>query len=145
MTETTTIVAPRVYLETYGCQMNIADSQTVTAVLRRAGYLAAEHPEDADVILINTCAIREHAEDRVLGRLSDLARLKRSRPALKLGLLGCMAQHNRAILIEKAPWLDVVAGPDTYRRLPELLGRGAAQSARRGQSKSAFDRAIDVR
>jgi len=124
---------PQVYLETYGCQMNIADTQTVTAVLRRAGYASVARPEDADIILINTCAIREHAEDRVIGRLSDLARLKRARPALKLGLLGCMAQHTRAALLEKAPWLDLVAGPDAYRRLPELLGH------------DGFDPAVDVR
>src|SRR5271170_6604922 len=103
----TTQSQPRVYLETYGCQMNVADSQTVSAVLRRAGYASASRPEDADVILLNTCAIREHAEERVLGRLSDLARLKAARPELKLGLLGCMAQHNRARLIEQAPWLDL--------------------------------------
>ncbi|HUA34998.1 MAG TPA: tRNA (N6-isopentenyl adenosine(37)-C2)-methylthiotransferase MiaB [Candidatus Binataceae bacterium] len=125
--------APRVYLETYGCQMNIADSQTVTAVLRRAGYASAERPEDADVILLNTCAIREHAEERVLGRLSHLAQLKHRRPEVKLGLLGCMAQHNRAALVEKASYLDLVAGPDSYRRLPEMLGR------------AGFDPAIDVR
>lgn len=134
MAETSISVSlPRVYLETYGCQMNIADSQTVTAVLRGAGYGFASSPAEADVILINTCAIREHAEDRVLGRLSDLARLKGERPRLKLGLLGCMAQHNRAALVAKAPWLDLVAGPDTYRRLPELLGR------------AEFDPAVDVR
>lgn len=124
---------PRVYLETYGCQMNIADSQLVNAVLRRAGYASAERPEDADVILLNTCAIREHAEERVLGRLSDLARLKSRRPELKLGLLGCMAQHNRAALVEKASYLDLVAGPDAYRRLPEMLGR------------AGFDPQVDVR
>ncbi len=123
----------RVWLETYGCQMNVADSQLVTAVLRQAGYATAARPEDADVILLNTCAIREHAEDRVIGRLGDLARLKQARPEVKLGLLGCMAQHNRAALVEKAPWLDLIAGPDTYRRLPEMLGgRG-------------FDPIVDVR
>ncbi len=125
--------APRVWLETYGCQMNIADSQLVTAVLRRAGYATAARPEDADVILLNTCAIREHAEERVIGRLGDLARLKQSRPDLRLGVLGCMAQHNRAALIEKAPWLDLVAGPDSYRRLPEMLGA------------EGFDPAVNVR
>ncbi|HKF28951.1 MAG TPA: tRNA (N6-isopentenyl adenosine(37)-C2)-methylthiotransferase MiaB [Candidatus Binataceae bacterium] len=124
---------PRVYLETYGCQMNIADSQTVTAVLRRAGYATADKPEDADVILLNTCAIREHAEERVLGRLGDLARIKHRRPEIRLGLLGCMAQHNRAGLVEKAPHLDLVAGPDSYRRLPELIAR------------AGFDPAVDVR
>lgn len=124
---------PRVYLETYGCQMNVADSETVTAILRRAGYVAASGPENADVILLNTCAIREHAEERVLHRLGELARVKRSRPEVKLGLLGCMAQHNRTALTEKAAYLDVVAGPDSYRRLPEMLAR------------AGFDPSIDVR
>ncbi|HEY2487850.1 MAG TPA: tRNA (N6-isopentenyl adenosine(37)-C2)-methylthiotransferase MiaB [Candidatus Binataceae bacterium] len=131
--QTTDARRPRVYLETYGCQMNIADSQTVTAVLRRAGYATADKPEDADVILLNTCAIREHAEERVLGRLGDLARIKHRRPEIRLGLLGCMAQHNRGGLVEKAPHLDLVAGPDSYRRLPELIGR------------AGFDPAVDVR
>ena len=125
--------APRVFIETYGCQMNTADSELVAGVLRRAGYGSAVRLEDADVILLNTCAIREHAEERIFGRLSDLARLKQARPELRLGLLGCMAQHNRAKLVEKAPWLDLVAGPDSYRRLPELLGR------------AHFDPAVDVR
>ncbi len=125
--------APRVYIETYGCQMNVADSQTVRAVMHQAGFISIERAEDANVILLNTCAIREHAEERVLGRLSDLARLKHRRPEVRLGLLGCMAQHNRAALVEKAPWLDVVAGPDSYRRLPELIGR------------AGFDPAVDVR
>lgn len=124
---------PKVYLETYGCQMNVADSQTVSAIMRRAGYGSAERPEDADVILLNTCAIREHAEERVLGRLGALARLKRARPEIKLGLLGCMAQHNRAAISEKAAYLDLIAGPDSYRRLPELL------------SRAGLDPAVDVR
>ncbi|MGH7865762.1 MAG: tRNA (N6-isopentenyl adenosine(37)-C2)-methylthiotransferase MiaB [Candidatus Binataceae bacterium] len=125
--------SPKVYLETYGCQMNVADSEAIRAILRRAGYAAVGRPEDADVILINTCAIRERAEERVLGRLGDLARLKHRRPEVKLGVLGCMAQHNRAALIERAPYLDLVAGPDSYRRLPQLLGR------------VGFDPAVDVR
>jgi tRNA-2-methylthio-N6-dimethylallyladenosine synthase len=124
---------PRFYLETYGCQMNIADSQMVTAILLRAGYATTENVGEADVILLNTCAIREHAEERVLGRLSDLARLKSAQPQRRLGLLGCMAQHNRAALMKKAPWLDLVAGPDSYRRLPELL------------ATASFDPAVDVR
>ena len=124
---------PRVYLETYGCQMNVADSETVIAVLRRAGYVTATGPESADVILLNTCAIREHAEERVLHRLGELARVKQSRPEVKLGLLGCMAQHVRGSLTEKAAYLDVVAGPDSYRRLPDMLGH------------AGFDPQIDVR
>jgi len=126
---------PRVYLETYGCQMNVADSQTVSAVLRRAGYVSADRAEDADVVLLNTCAIREHAEEKVMHRLRELARLKQSRPEVKLGLLGCMAQHNRVAIMEKAAFLDVVAGPDSYRRLPEMLG-GAGDN---------YNASIDVR
>jgi len=121
--------APRVYLETYGCQMNIADSELIGGILRRAGYARTTGPEDADVILINTCAIREHAEERVLGRLGELARFKRTRPATRIGLLGCMAQHLRTTLLDNAPWLDLVAGPDSYRRLPELLGRDGSDPA----------------
>ena len=113
--------------------MNVADSQTVSAVLRRAGYVNADGVEDADVVLLNTCAIREHAEEKVLHRLRELARLKNSRPEVKIGLLGCMAQHNRVAIMEKAAFLDVVAGPDSYRRLPEMLG------------SAGFDASIDVR
>jgi tRNA-2-methylthio-N6-dimethylallyladenosine synthase len=130
---TTNPTHPRVYLETYGCQMNVADSQTVSAVLRRAGYVTADRIDDADVVLLNTCAIREHAEEKVLHRLKELARLKQSRPEVKLGLLGCMAQHNRLAIMEKAAFLDVVAGPDSYRRLPEMIGH------------AGYDASIDVR
>ncbi len=140
---TTSPRPPLVYLETYGCQMNVADSQTITAILRHAGYDTIDHPESADVILLNTCAIREHAEERVLGRLTALARIKLSRPGVKLGLLGCMAQHNRSALIDKVQSLDVVAGPDAYRRLPEMLG----QLGQFGFDSVpfGFDPAIDVR
>lgn len=132
-TAANTAAAPRVYLETYGCQMNVADSELIGGILRGAGYLHTDSPGQADVILINTCAIREHAEDRVLRRLSEFAHFKRARPATRIGLLGCMAQHNRASLLGRAPWLDLVAGPDSYRRLPELLDH------------ARFDAAIDVR
>ncbi|MCL5044178.1 MAG: tRNA (N6-isopentenyl adenosine(37)-C2)-methylthiotransferase MiaB [Deltaproteobacteria bacterium] len=125
--------APGFYLETYGCQMNVADSQVVAGVLSRAGCRRVERPQDADFVLLNTCAIRERAETRVLARLSELAGLKSRRPGLKLGLLGCMAQHNRGRLVEKAPYLDLVVGPDGYRRLPELLGH------------DGFDPAVEVR
>src|SRR5215470_17492206 len=85
----------RVFLETYGCQMNVADSELMAGVLERAGLELTERPEDADAILLNTCAIREHAEQRVLGRLGEFARLKARRPGLVVGVAGCMAQHLR--------------------------------------------------
>jgi tRNA-2-methylthio-N6-dimethylallyladenosine synthase len=115
---------PTVYIETYGCQMNVADTELVLGQLRDHGYGRVEAPEDADVILLNTCAIREHAEARVIGRLGELARHKRRRPAVRIGVTGCMAQHLRGTLRERAPWVDLLVGPDGYRRLPELLRGG---------------------
>jgi tRNA-2-methylthio-N6-dimethylallyladenosine synthase len=117
----------RVFLETYGCQMNVADSELVAGVLERAGMSLTERPEDADAILVNTCAIREHAEQRVLGRLGEFARLKTRRPGLVVGVAGCMAQHLRRRLLDGSRVLDLVVGPDGYRILPDLLRRAAAE------------------
>ena len=116
----------RVFLETYGCQMNVADSETMAGVLEGAGMSLVDRAEDADAIILNTCAIREHAEQRVLGRLGEFARLKAARPDLIVGVAGCMAQHLRARLLDRARVLDLVVGPDGYRRLPELLARAGA-------------------
>src|SRR5436309_11161793 len=118
----------RVFLETYGCQMNVADSELMAGVLERAGMTLTERPESADAILINTCAIREHAEQRVIGRLGEFARLKQRRPGLVVGVAGCMAQHLRKRLLdERSRVLDLVVGPDGYRQLPELLKRAAGE------------------
>jgi len=117
---------PTVYIETYGCQMNVADTELMLGHLRAHGWDRIDTPDRADAILLNTCAIREHAEARVLGRLGELARHKRRRPGVRLGVTGCMAQHLRAKLRERAPWVDLLVGPDGYRRLPELLGDDGA-------------------
>ena len=117
----------RVFLETYGCQMNVADSELMAGVLERAGMSLVERPEDADAVILNTCAIREHAEQRVLGRLGEFARLKAANPALIVGVAGCMAQHLRAKLLDKKRFLDLVVGPDGYRALPELLRRAMGE------------------
>ncbi|MGH8005059.1 MAG: MiaB/RimO family radical SAM methylthiotransferase, partial [Limisphaerales bacterium] len=109
------------FVETYGCQMNVADSETVGGILSHAGYRRAETLERADVIFVNTCAIRERAEERVLGRLSELARLKHQKPDLVLGVLGCMAQHIKTKVTTQIPAVDIVAGPDGYRTLPRLI------------------------
>ncbi len=114
-------MAPAIYLETYGCQMNFADAELILGQVEASGYTRTSEPAVADVILLNTCAIREHAEERVVGRLTDLARLKASRPGLVLGMSGCMAQHHRAAVTRRVPMLDLVVGPDAYRRLPALL------------------------
>jgi tRNA-2-methylthio-N6-dimethylallyladenosine synthase len=121
----------RVFLETYGCQMNAADSELMAGVLTRAGLELAARPDDADVLLLNTCAIREHAEQRVLGRLTEFAGLKARRPGLLVGLTGCMAQHLRGRLLDHASVLDLVVGPDAYRDLPELLERAAREPVAR--------------
>ncbi|MBI5709113.1 MAG: tRNA (N6-isopentenyl adenosine(37)-C2)-methylthiotransferase MiaB [Candidatus Eisenbacteria bacterium] len=117
----------RVFLETYGCQMNVADSELMAGVLERAGLSLVDRPEDADAVLLNTCAIREHAEQRVLGRLGEFARLKARRPELVVGVTGCMAQHLRSRLLDHARVLDLVVGPDGYRDLPALLARAARE------------------
>ena len=116
-----------VFLETYGCQMNVADSETMAGVLERAGLTLVERAEDADAVLLNTCAIREHAELRVLGRLGEFARLKQTKPDLVVGVAGCMAQHLRKRLLDASRVLDLVVGPDGYRDLPELLKRAASE------------------
>ena len=118
--------ARRVYIETYGCQMNVADSEVVAAILQAEGYALAATDADADVVLINTCAIREKAEDRVRARLGTLRARKTARaaarePELTIGVLGCMAERLRAKLLDQEKLVDVVAGPDAYRDLPRLL------------------------
>jgi tRNA-2-methylthio-N6-dimethylallyladenosine synthase len=112
---------PSVYIETYGCQMNVSDTELMRGHLARSGYTATSEPAEADVILLNTCAIREHAEERIFGRLGALARHKVRRPHVQIGLAGCMAQHFRDRLLDRTPHLDFVVGPDAYRRLPALL------------------------
>ena len=112
---------PRIYIETYGCQMNVSDSELMFGVLSRAGYVRTEDPSDADVLLVNTCAVRDHAEQRVLGRMGELKRYKRAGDVL--GVVGCMAQRLGPKLLERVPQVDLVIGPDGYRGLPELIAR----------------------
>ncbi len=116
------------YVETYGCQMNVADSELVARILNEAGFTITEQAEGADVILLNTCAVREHAEERVIGRVSQLNGLRAQRPNLTLGILGCMAQHLSETLSERAPFVDIVMGPDSYRRLPDLLAQSSDEA-----------------
>jgi tRNA-2-methylthio-N6-dimethylallyladenosine synthase len=111
----------KVYIETYGCQMNLADTELLVGLLKPHGYEPTKTVDHADVILLNTCAIREHAEERILARLRELVHHKARHPGVRLGLTGCMAQHHRDHLLDKAPYLDLVLGPDAYRTLPTLL------------------------
>jgi len=113
----------RFYIETFGCQMNKLDSEVLSGLLEGAGLSPSDSPEDADVVLVNTCSVREHAEQRVLERLRRLARWKRERPGRILGVVGCMAQRMGWELLTDVPHLDLVAGPDSYNKLPDVLER----------------------
>ena len=118
---TTPTHARRVYIETYGCQMNVSDSELMAGILARSGHQTVPHLDDADVVLINTCAIRENAETKVINRLKHLNHRKHRDPELIIGVCGCMAQHLRDRLLEAAPYVDLVMGPDAYRNLPTAL------------------------
>ncbi len=126
-----------VFIETYGCQMNEADSELMYGLLRHQGYEIASTAEGADVVLLNTCAVRERAEERIFGRLGWLKSMKAAKPGMVLGVTGCMAERMRDDLTARAPYVDLVVGPDAYRRLPDLLTRARDEEER--------DPLIDVR
>ncbi len=109
------------YIETYGCQMNVYDSELVASLLKKTGYSETKKIESADVIFLNTCAIREKAEETVHNRLDSLHFLKKKNPNLLLGVLGCMAKNLKDGILETRPYVDIVLGPDSYRKLPEIL------------------------
>jgi tRNA-2-methylthio-N6-dimethylallyladenosine synthase len=111
----------RFYIESYGCAMNFADSEVVASILQKEGFGATTDAGSADLILINTCSIREKAEDRVRKRLTEFRQLKRSNPGLVVGVLGCMAERLKASFIEEEKLVDIVVGPDAYRSLPGLI------------------------
>ena len=124
--------SPTVYIETYGCQMNASDSELMLGRLAEYGYRAVSGPEGADVILVNTCAIRDHAEQRVLGRIGELKRHMKA--STVLGVTGCMAQRLGPRLLDRAKHVDLVIGPDGYRALPSLI-----ESARHGERVAKVD------
>ncbi len=111
----------KIYIETYGCQMNLADTEIVNGILRKQGYELATDVDTADAIFMNTCAIRDNAEQRIYGRLSNFGHLKKRNPHLVVGILGCMAERLRKSLLEDNSIVDIVCGPDEYRKLPELI------------------------
>ena len=110
----------KVYIETYGCQMNVADTEVVFSILGREGYIRTEEIGEADVILANTCSIRDNAEQRILGRIGQFNIYRKARPDVIVGILGCMAERLKDALLESGK-VDIVAGPDAYRSLPRLL------------------------
>jgi tRNA-2-methylthio-N6-dimethylallyladenosine synthase len=111
----------KLYLESYGCAMNFSDSEIVASILQEQGFTTTANQDEADVVLINTCAIRENAEQRVRQRLKDFKKDKKLRPWLIIGVLGCMAERLKSQLLEEEKLVDIVAGPDSYRDLPRLI------------------------
>ena len=101
--------------------MNVGDTEIIISILQQHGYIYTETQAEADVILINTCSVRDNAEQRIWGRLSEMRRLKRTKPSLVVGIVGCMAERLKEQLIDPKTGVDIVAGPDTYRDLPNLL------------------------
>ncbi|GAA0874501.1 tRNA (N6-isopentenyl adenosine(37)-C2)-methylthiotransferase MiaB [Wandonia haliotis] len=111
----------KLFLESYGCQMNFSDSEIVASVLIREGYTTTKNEDEADVVLLNTCSIRENAEQRVRNRLTEFKKRKENKPSLVVGVLGCMAERLKTNLLEEEKLVDLVAGPDAYRDLPNLI------------------------
>jgi tRNA-2-methylthio-N6-dimethylallyladenosine synthase len=126
----TSPIQSTVYIETYGCQMNVSDSELMLGKLEASGYRSVDAPESADVILVNTCAIREHAEQRVIGRLGEMK--SKMKTGAVLGVTGCMAQRLGPQILERASHVSIVIGPDGYRSLPLLV-----ENARRGARTSS--------
>ncbi len=114
--------AGRFYIESYGCQMNFSDSEIVASILSEKGYWATPNIEEADLVLVNTCSIRDKAEQTVRRRLAEFSRLKQKRPGMLVGVLGCMAERLKTQLLEEEKLVDLVVGPDAYRSLPFLIG-----------------------
>lgn len=123
-------VGKKLYLESYGCQMNFSDSEVVASILTNEGFSTTRNIDEADVILLNTCSIRENAETRVRNRLTDFKKKKEDHPELVVGILGCMAERLKKSLLEEEKLVDLVAGPDAYRDLPNLIEEvGTGQKA----------------
>src|SRR5512137_1974316 len=111
----------KVYIETYGCQMNVADSEVVVSILSDNGYEHTNDIKEAGIILINTCSIRENAEQRIWGRIKAIGHLKKKDKGIVIGLIGCMAERLKERVIEQDHLVDLVVGPDAYRDLPFLI------------------------
>ena len=106
------------FIETLGCQMNVADSELITAMLNDEGFTKSNTPQNSDLIFINTCSIREKAEEKVYSQLGRWDKIKKNNPEVIIGVLGCMAQNLKQDILENRPFVDIVLGPDSYRKLP---------------------------
>ena len=124
MVEKTETRKPAVFIQTYGCEMNKYDSEIVNGILTSEGFSLAGTIDNADIVLINTCSVRDHAEKRALCKIDVIARWKKTAPHRKLGVIGCMAQRFGENLLHQKPFLDFIVGPDEYRKLPDIMSNG---------------------
>src|ERR1700744_3012841 len=115
------VYAKKFYIESYGCQMNFSDSEIIASILQEQGFGATRNAAEADLVLLNTCSIREKAELTVRKRLTEFRKAKDRKPSLLIGVLGCMAERLKAKLLEEEQLVDLVVGPDAYRSLPGLI------------------------
>ena len=116
------------FIETYGCQMNVADTEVISGLLNNEGYRQTKDIHSANVIFVNTCAIREHAEDKVHSRLGFYNQIKQKNPETIIGVLGCMAQNLKEDILESKPFVDIILGPDSYRRLPDMISNRSKEA-----------------
>ena len=116
----------KIYIETYGCQMNVGDTEIVVSLMQDEGYIYTENIAEADIILVNTCSVRDNAEQRIRGRLQEFRQYKKRKNDLLVGVIGCMAERLKEQLLEQEQIVDIVAGPDAYRDLPNLVRTAAA-------------------
>ena len=116
------------FIETYGCQMNVADTEVISGLLNSEGYSQTKDIHSANVIFVNTCAIREHAEDKVHSRLGFYNQIKQKKPDIIIGVLGCMAQNLKEDILESKPFVDIILGPDSYRRLPDMISNRSKEA-----------------
>jgi tRNA-2-methylthio-N6-dimethylallyladenosine synthase len=130
----------RLYIETIGCQMNVLDSELIVSGLVQAGYELVDSPRNADTILYNTCSVRQHAEDKIYSALGRLRPLKERKPETIIGVLGCMAQKDQALIFRRASHVDLVVGPGQLNRLPEILAEVASQRYRQPRLEVSLDR-----
>ena len=116
------------FIETYGCQMNVADTEVISGLLNNEGYSQTKDIHSANIIFVNTCAIREHAEDKVHSRLGFYNQIKQKNPETIIGVLGCMAQNLKEDILESKPFVDIILGPDSYRRLPDMISNRSKEA-----------------
>src|SRR5258705_8094881 len=128
----------KLYLETFGCQMNVLDSELVLGQLRAHGYESVDQRDDADVIIYNTCSVREHAEQKVWSRLGELRERKQSEPNLVIGVIGCMAERDGTNIFSRFPHVDILFGPGELDKIPGLVHNAGVTNNAQGLPSVGF-------